>query len=184
MSTQTPVEKVDQKVNDIKQDLDEVIASNKILTEQNTILTDRLIRLESYSRRNNLLFKNVPEDGAPVIITIRRILKEMGLKDVDTMLIDDAHRMGNMNAMLNPKTKPRNIMFRLVMRTDRHRIWSARHKLKEAKSNIFISEDYPEEYQRDRNLLRPVIPVAIAKGSKATLVANKLKVDGKLYSVD
>lgn len=183
---QSPIDLIDQKVDSMKSELDQVIASNKHLADQNRILKDRVIRLESYSRRNNLIFYNVPEDTAPVINTIRRILKEMGLNDTDNMLIDDAHRLGGLatRPTLNPayKPRPRPIIFRLVMKTDRHRIWSARFKL--AKSKISLREDYPEEYERERNLLRPVLSVAIAKGSKATLVANKLKVDGKLYSAD
>ena len=68
------------------------------------------------------------------------------------------------------------------MKSDRNRIWEARAALN--KTKLFLSEDYPEDYKRQRNLLKPVLSAARAKGAKATLVGNKIRVEDKIYSAN
>ena len=125
----------------------------------------------------NLLIHNVPEDQAPVMNTVRRILSEMGIIDANLIMIDVAHRLGQ----ASPR-RPRPIIFRLLMKSDRNRIWQARTTLN--KTKLYMSEDYPEDYKRQRNLLKPVLSAAKSSGAKATLVGNKIRVEGKLYSAD
>ena len=47
-----------------------------------------------------------------------------------------------------------------------------------------MSEDYPEYINRQRNLLRPVLAAAKSKGIKASLVAEKVRINDKFYGVD
>ena len=171
------IDNISTKVGDLEQGLDLIKSDNKSLREQNRVLNDKINRLESYSRMYNLLFHNVPEDQAPVENTVRRILTEMGIADVDRIMIDIVHRLGQ----VSPK-RSRPVILRLVMRSDRNRIWESRYKLKGPK--IILSEDFPEEYQRQRNLLRPVLSVAKSNGSKTSLIDNKIRVNGKLYGAD
>ena len=43
---------------------------------------------------------------------------------------------------------------------------------------------FPESYQKQRSLLKPVLSLAQSKGFKARLIANKILVEGKSYNVD
>jgi ribA/ribD-fused uncharacterized protein len=172
------IEVMSQTITSVSNELAEVKTLNTKLQFANRNLTDRVNRLEAYSRRNNLIFHNIPEDQAPLITTIHKVLTNMKVSDVQSIHIDDIHRLG-------PKpstTRSRPIIVRLLARSDRHKIWEARRNLKGTK--IILSEDFPEEYVCDRNILRPVVRAARANGLKATLVANKVKVDGRVYGVD
>jgi ribA/ribD-fused uncharacterized protein len=134
-------------------------------------------KMECLSRRNNLLFYNVEEYQAPLKTKICHILTAMGVQDVQSIVFDDIHRMGP----VSKSAKPKPIIIRLLHRTDRDRIWESRRNLKGTKYSL--NEDFPEDYQKDRTRLMPVVKAARASGLKATLIANKVKVDGKLYDV-
>jgi len=101
----------------------------------------------------------------------------MGIADANHILIDDAHRLGRPNP-----TKPRPIIFRLVLRTDRYRIWDARRKLKG--SGIIIGEDLPEEHKRARGLLMPIFSLAKANGAKTIFVGDKIRINSTLYGIN
>jgi hypothetical protein len=73
---------------------------------------------------------------------------------------------------------PRPIIFRLLHRPDRKRIWQGRKALLSTKYRL------SEDYKKDRNLLKPILTVAKAKGATASLMPNKIKVDGKIYGVN
>ena len=150
---------------------------NRNLRNQNKQLSDRLDRLESYSRRHNLIFFNVEENSLDPEMKVRRILQSMGIADANDVVFDDLHRLG---PLIRNKTRP--IIFRLVRLSDRNRIWEARRKLKTTK--YIISEDFPESYQKQRSFLKPVLSLAKSKGLKATLIANKILIESKSYSVD
>ena len=172
-----------EKVKVMESDLAIMKTQNGELFEQNKEL-HKIIELESYSRRNNIVLRNVPEDNVPTNVTIRNILVGMNICNVNSILIDDAHRIGphRSNNTGSYQPKPRLIIFRLVMRHDRRRIWEARRNLKG--SGFILSEDLAEDHEKDRNRLRPVMNVALAKGARATFVGNKAKIDGKIYGVD
>ena len=146
-----------EKVKVMESDLAIMKTQNGELFEQNKELHKKIIELESYSRRNNLVLRNVPEDNVPTNVTIQNILINMHIPNVNSMLIDDAHRIGphRSNNTGSYQPKPRPIIFRLVMRQDRHIIWEARRNLKG--SGFILSEDLAEEHEKDRNRLRPVM---------------------------
>jgi ribA/ribD-fused uncharacterized protein len=101
----------------------------------------------------------------------------MHIADADNILIDDVHRIGRPNHF-----KPRPIILRLVLRTDRNRIWDARHTLKN--TQIYLGEDLPDEYQKARGLLMPIFNRAKLKGAKASMVNDKIRINGNLYGVN
>jgi ribA/ribD-fused uncharacterized protein len=171
------VEQIEQNFQSIKTENMLLKTENQALKQNIVLLNEKIDRQEAYSRKHNLLLHGVKEDQAPIITTVRRILGSMGIPEPNNIMIDDAHRLGQMS-----KTRNRPIIFRLILKSDRNLIWDARRNLKG--SDIFISEDLPEVYQRQRNLLKPVLMAAKSSGKKAIFVANKLLIDGKLYSVE
>jgi ribA/ribD-fused uncharacterized protein len=167
---------ITHRVSILENDLQQVKAENFQLKSEFQNLNDRMNKLECYSRRNNLLLLNVPEDQAPLSTTLCKILNKMGIPDPESIVIDDIHRIG---APGRSRTRP--IIFRLLHRPEWLRIWNAKTNLKG--TPYILSEHLPDEYQRDRSLLRPVFTAAKSQGKKASFVGNKLKVDGRLYGV-
>jgi hypothetical protein len=49
---------------------------------------------------------------------------------------------------------------------------------------VFINEQFPNEIEKLRNILRPILKLAKSQNVKATLSKNKLIISGKLYTVD
>ncbi|KAK2146727.1 hypothetical protein LSH36_587g00000 [Paralvinella palmiformis] len=167
-------------VNTISIDVENLKLENTVLKVANVKLTDKIVSLECYSRLNNLILHNVPEEqgSSTVMATVTNILTEtMMILNVSCMLFDDVHRQGKPLA-----NKARPIYFRLVRITDRHTIWSNRYTLKG--TSYVIHEDLPESYVKARGQLRPVMTAAELCGKKASFNGDKLKVDGHSYGVD
>jgi hypothetical protein len=126
-------------VNNISLDVANMKLENTALKVANATLTEKLISLECYSRLNNLILRNVPEEqgSTTVMATVTKILTDtMKIANVSSMLFDDVHRKG-----LKLPNKCRPIYFRLVRRIDRHTIWSNRFNLKG--TTYVIHEDLP-----------------------------------------
>ena len=189
MPTVSMVQKIQDNLEEIKENqqakfrliidtVDDMENELRAVKDENSVLNDRLNKLEAYSRRNNLLLFNVPEDEAPQINKVKRILSgQMSIDNVDNIFFENVHRLG-----MKKESRIRPIIFKLQHYADRQRIWVARNKLKGSK--YILSEDLPQEYQKKRNLLKPVLSTAKALGKQATFVADKVKVDGKIYGVD
>ena len=84
-----------QQVSTLEDDLKSVKNENLQLKQAYTSLNDRINKLESYSRRKNLLLFNVPESQAPLINTVRRIISDtMKVTDSDSIILEDIRRLG------------------------------------------------------------------------------------------
>ena len=93
-----------------------------------------------------------------------------------------AHRLGKKKRSGNGK--PRPIIVRFTCRADRDSTWRQRFNLKE--SSIKMAEDLP---QNVREIRRKVLVPALKKdrkreGTKATIIGDRLLVNGKSYSFD
>ena len=122
---------VDSRVSRLEADLKQCKAEQHQLHEQT-------LRLESYSRRDNLKFESVPESKDEICLDIvRDIISKM---DIDPSIIPiiRAHRLGPFRKQ---QRKPRPIIFRLSNSADRATIWEKRRELKG--SGVWLSEDYP-----------------------------------------
>ena len=78
--------------------------------------------------------------------------------------------------------RPRTIIFKLHWFGDRERIWSARKNLQGSK--IWLQEDFPAQIQQRRRLLQPIAREARRQGMRASVVVDKLILNGSSYSVD
>ena len=127
-----------------------------------------------YSRRSNLIFFNIEENKQPLEAKMQTISSELGVPDSDKMICQTIHRMGK-----QPSTTihPRPVIIRFAYLSDRQTVWDARSKLKGKKYSL--NEDLPGDYKK-----KTILKAARASGAKASMVANKVKIDGRLYSVD
>ncbi len=88
---QNDVLRVASKVMTLETEMKSVKSVNETLIKDNKSLREKIIDLEAYSRRNNLILKNVPESPTPVRTILTDIIKKMGMTDVEKILIDDLH---------------------------------------------------------------------------------------------
>jgi ribA/ribD-fused uncharacterized protein len=164
--------------------MDTVLAltdSNKysdLLTKYNE-LNDRMVSLESYSRRDNLLFNGVKEEpNEDCAEKIYELLETtMGIAEARTMRLVRCHRLGKPPSTKTPtgtQSRPRTIICRFNWYGDRQTVWKAKTQLKDTEYNI--QEDFPKEIMDKRKILTPIMYAAKRRKQTAFLVVDKLHV--------
>ena len=78
----------------------------------------------------------------------------------------------------------RDIVARFENPHDKRRILKSAHKLKHRAEPVYINEQFPREIEQKRKILRPLLKEAKKRSHKATLVQDKLIVNGRPYHVD
>ena len=144
---------------------------------------ERAIKLESHSRRNNLIFYGVPEEVNETSVKTESLLysfleDEMKLKedDIDGISIERAHRLGKRNAN---GEKPRPIIAKFSFHKNKELILSNARSL--AGTVFGISQDFPREIVEIRRGLVRVLKDAKKEGRDAKLVYDKLYINGQRY---
>jgi len=168
------------------------------LREKFEVLNERVIAMESYSRRDNLLFEGikeappgVQESSRDCVKKIQDVLKNnMKIDDVQNIRISRCHRLGRpppLNASSGAPDRPRTVICRLHFFGDRQLIWTQKEKLKG--SGIWLQEDFPKEINDRRKKLLPIMFAAKRQGLRANLVVDKLHITNqsgelKMYGVN
>jgi ribA/ribD-fused uncharacterized protein len=149
-------------------------------------LREKLIKIESQSRRDNLLFDGIPEAPRGTKETDKECLNaifniletRMGIQNARDIKIIRCHRVGPPpTGRYAGSSRPRSIIIKLHWYGDRQRIWEARFKLKN--SNIFVNEDFPVEINQRRKKLMPILN----KAKKELHMEAYMSVD-KLHLID
>ena len=148
-------------------------------------LHEKMNLLESYSRRNNLIFEGLPENkNEDLNRSLRQILSDLSL-DLD-MLIVACHRLGPYN---HKSMKPRAIIVKFMKFTDRNAVWGKRTLLKGTKT--WIKEDYPHDIEKRRQELWPYLRAAYYEDPanpggrvSAYMKLDKLVVNNQSFSSD
>ena len=141
---------------------------------------DEISKLSVYSRRWNLIFYRIPEfSGEDCASLVKNVLTE-NLKleeaEVRNMRFCGVHRIGQ-----HRRSKIRPIIVRFTCRADRDKVWKCRYALRN--SSVSVGEDLPKAIQDIRaKILLPAIKKAKETPStKATIVGDRLIVNGKSY---
>jgi ribA/ribD-fused uncharacterized protein len=159
----------------------------KCLKDQASLYESQL-RMEAFSRRNNLKFEGVPESTDEITSEkIRTILNKMGISPNVQMVA--CHRFGPRNQ--KSAKGPRCIAVKFLQYSDRIEVWSKRRSINDESPRIWIKEDYPEEIERRRKILAPYLRAAY-QGDPANPVArvsaymtlDKLVVNNQTFTHD
>ena len=146
-----------------------------VLSEQQRHET-HILKNESYSRRENLVFRGFPHnDHEPCDVKVRRVLTTMGIEGADTIPISRCHYLKDR----------KEIIVRFERSSDRTYVWSKRFALKN--SSFYVSEDFPHAIEAQRRQLYPILKAAKAIPQyqrKVTVRENRLVVDDKSYFCD
>lgn len=145
------------------------------LKTENTSLHNQINKNETYSRRENLIFRNIPDSKLSPIHQIRNILYNMYIPDFDTIPIERCH-------ILKPSTNQRQIIVRFLSFVDRERVWGRRHLLRG--SRIHLMEDFPRAVEFERRELQAVATHAatLPEFRNAKVTANKLHINNRVYN--
>ena len=170
------IEQLEVKTVSLQTKLDK--ANNEItsLKHKNVILNERIVQLDTYSRKNNLIFRGVEQTKEENCnAKIKKILEEkLQLKNVENIRFERCHR-------LNTMTKPQPIICRFSWYQDRQNVWQSRKKLKG--HDVSLSEDFPHEIQESRKTLYPIMKQARSLGHIAYIAGEKLTIADKTYTV-
>ena len=170
------VDAQEKMISELKKDVNDLTRS--VNSEK-----ERAVKLESHSRRNNLIFYGIPEEtnesSAKSESLLYSFLEEnlkMEEEDIVGMSVERAHRLGKRNANGD---KPRPIIAKFTFHKDKELILSNARVL--AGSDFGISQDFPREIVQIRKELVKVLKQAKKDGHDAKLVYDKLYINGKRY---
>ena len=158
------------------------------LEKRNSDLEEHVQRLETYSRKNNLLIKGIPETGPnedAVQISKDFLANNLKLQNPENVVLQAAHRLGKPPHLQSKSVRrPRDIIVRFLSLSDRNNAWRNRFNLKG--SAFILAEDFPPEIQEKRRKLDPFFKAAKRHRSvgKCNLQGDVLVIDGHKYTVD
>ena len=152
---------------------------------------EKVIALENYSRRENLLFMNVPEqteqEGENCANNIFDIIKNELNIDVENLKFHAIHRVGKRRSSdETSKAYPRPIIARFLYREDRDMVLKAKGRLRNSSQyeNMYITQEYVKAIQMERNVLIKAMFLARKKGMNARVVDRNLVVNNNVCNVD
>lgn len=151
------------------------------LRDVNKNVTYQLEYLQCESLRDNLMFFGVEEEeeGEDCVDIIKNICSS-SLEIRDPVGISSAFRMGKKitsSRMKGLNRKPRPIVAKFLIRQQRDTVRKNSPKLKE--STISIAEHFPKSIHEKRKLLFPMYKKAKDEGKEASLIKDKLFIDGE-----
>ncbi len=183
-----------EEIEDIKSSLKHGLLEVQALRMRNAELRKSTVELDTYSRKENLVFDGIEEkEEENTWECLASILEQkLGIKDAKSIRIQWCHRLGRKSKdTVTPKkqsvstretsARPRQVIVRFLCFQDRMKVWSSRRLLKG--TNIFINEDFPKAIQTARRVLTPHLKVALSKDKTAFIRMDKPVIKGRAYDV-
>ena len=204
------VQSLKQKNRDMQNQCDAAARENSKLNEEISTLKNRVIKLEDYSRPENVRFYNIPENPGESSEECSRkvmdVLSELGA-DLENISFHAIHRTGKpdtsassnkavSNGVLTESReralrppRPRPILVCFVSRMDSDWAWENRKKLMNSTSSrfssVFIDKDLSAESAKQRGKLRAALRKAKELNiGKVFIKGKNLLVNSTIYSVD
>ena len=166
---ETVIAKLSSKVNYLSEALEFLLNENKKRDEH-------LVRNETYSRRDNLIFRGYTvtnNDPEKCEEKVRNIIKVMGIPHSQNIPFVRCHYLNDQ----------KQIIVRFQPFSDRERVWVNRYKLKQ--TSFYVAEDFPSVIASQRRQLFPVYKAAKdlpMYHRKVSMRGEKLILDGKQYT--
>ena len=146
--------------------------------------TDRLIKLESYSMRENIIISGLDEEERETEDNLYDTLMELFSTDMSLDMsnihIVRCHRL----AKGAKKTGPRDVIVRFSTHNGKTTVLYSAHKLKGRNKPLYINEQFPKEIEQKRRILRPILKQGKELNKKCSLIVDKLFIEGKPYTVN
>ena len=140
------------KITDVQNQLDKTNNNYLALQADDRFLRDKINCLETYSRRDNLLFHGIEEKSIKTdrdcAAVVRRVLNTIVPDAVNHIYIIRCHRKGR---YVPGQTRP--IIYKFCPE-DREHIWDNKTALNG--SNFFIAKDFPFDVEQSQKILYPI----------------------------
>ena len=108
---------------------------------------DNLVNLEQYTKRENLIFNQIPESqDEDCKEKVLSVLDDMGIVS-DEVKFHAVHRLGRKKEGIRP------IIARFVSREDRDSVFFKRKGIKNTYPNAYITQDYAKTIREERKIL-------------------------------
>lgn len=144
-------EKSEKNLKEMKGGLEELNMTIAALEEKLKAAVEDNIKLEQYTRRENLRFNKITEEeGEDCKSLIYEVIQnEMGI-DTANIKFHAVHRVGK-----KMENRCRPIIARFISREDRNQIWQNRGKIKHSDNypDAYITEDFAKAIQDERKVL-------------------------------
>lgn len=151
------------------------------LEKEVLMLKRRNIKLEAYTRRENIKIFNIAENEGEDRNTeslVRNVLREkmkIPKEDEEYIRFERIHRI----ATRKPSSKPRPIIAKFSHYQDKEFVWSFVKNLKG--TNIGIANDFPKEIEEIQSKLYPVLKKAKKAKQSAFFKVDRLIINGQVY---
>ena len=202
------VQSLKQKNKDLQDQCETTTRENSELNEEIGALKNHLIKLEDYSRRENLHFysilKNPGESSVECSCKVTNVLSELGA-DPDNIMFHAIHRTENPSNTASSNSagsnevstesregtsqppRPQPILVRFVSRMDSDWVWDNRKKLMNSScfQSVFIDKNLSAESAKQRGKLRAAFRKAKELNiGKVFMKGKNISVNSTVYSVD
>ncbi|XP_035665530.1 uncharacterized protein LOC118408776 [Branchiostoma floridae] len=185
---------LEDEVSDLKKKLTElsekvrIYQENQVKYEREKVKSQhKQVQMEAQSRRENLIFYNVPEEPSEKPQRTEKLLTQILEHNakipgnvVKNIKFQRVHRLGR--TRIGDNARPRPIIAKFVWFKDREMVRGAARNLKG--TNFGIAEDFPRQIREVRKKLMPVLRAARAAQPPkfAVLNVDQLYIDGDLYT--
>ena len=185
--SRTP-EQVDVSLKLQSEKVKSLTEENAFLKQEVATLRSRIINMEAHSRRENLLFDEINDTDRETWENCENKLRDflknnLNLDTSHEIRFERVHRLGPFTT-----GKCRTIIAKFSFFKEREIVWRNRTTLKDTK--FWILEDYPQEVQRSRKVLYPILREAQKEAKrpnsgikKVSLSMDILNVNGRKYTV-
>ena len=159
------LEKKTEKFEDLENEIE-------LLKERNKQMEKKMLSIESYSRKENVIIEGLPETANEN--PFKAVATIFTLLDLGNIPLQRCHRLGHQ--------KPRKMIVRFANFQDKVTVMKNASKLKE--TTIFLRDDYPAEIQERRLALWPLYKYAKSKDDSTKLIQDQIHYREQSYGID
>jgi ribA/ribD-fused uncharacterized protein len=160
------------------------------LRDEHDNLADRVAKLECQSMNNNILLSGISEQDKENETNLKAALMTLFQDELELdytdITITSCYRLRKqmINSSHGGKEPPRNVVAKLVSKSEVDVVLKAAKKLKGRQEPIYINPQFPSDIAKKRRILQPVLYRAREQQLKATMNLDKLNIEGVQYSVE
>ena len=178
------IEALKQQDEQNKVQLTQLETDNARLQAEVSAAKARAVKLENYTRRENIRLLNVPEnEDENCKEIVREVMAAVKMVGANTVEFHAVHRTGKQR----DDGKPRAIIARFVNRETRNEFWNRRKELANSPNyqNVVVVPDYAYETAKEQKKLSNALRNARKKNLTPAYIKNgRLFVQGNSYRAD
>ena len=183
ISLRTDLTSLSDKVSDLTNIVKRQQGEIAYLRSSTTANRSRLIRMECYSMRENIIISGLSdpgndEDEQTLRNTVCDLFSSTMHVDMTDVVIARCHRLRKSAK----RSGPRDVIVRFSTQLGKSAVMKCASNLRG--HHIYINDQYPREINSIRGCLRLIMKRGKDIGKRCSLVQDKLRIDGKMYTIN